>query len=256
MGANARQVAVRASGSGIITGTGLGTTPSVTTNPALDGEGAESFCSDAPQHRSASAWLTMRFVPSLRESDSCIGHGPFEQQAMRASGAGIQPAHRAGLPPVRASTRSAAERRLLKVSTLLGCWREPEVSKGSRHSSTMVVDCLLLMARTRQKPDLLQGTLDLLILRTLQWGPQHGHGIGVALRASSDEVLNVDHGSLYPALHRLERQGWVDAEWKLSDNNQRAKYYRITADGRRQLALERTRWSRLSAAIAKVLGPA
>jgi transcriptional regulator len=112
------------------------------------------------------------------------------------------------------------------------------------------------MARTRQKPDLLQGTLDLLILRTLQWGAQHGHGIGVALRASSDAVLNVDHGSLYPALHRLERQGWVDAEWKLSDNKQRAKYYRITAAGRRQLALERTRWSRLSAAIAKVLGPA
>jgi PadR family transcriptional regulator, regulatory protein PadR len=112
------------------------------------------------------------------------------------------------------------------------------------------------MARTRQKPDLLQGTLDLLILRTLQWGPQHGHGIGVALRASSDEVLNVDHGSLYPALHRLERQGWVDAEWKLSGNKQRAKYYRITAAGRRQLAVERTRWSRLSAAIVKVLGPA
>jgi transcriptional regulator len=112
------------------------------------------------------------------------------------------------------------------------------------------------MAKTRQKPELLQGTLDLLILRTLQWGPQHGHGIGVALRASSDEVLDVDHGSLYPALHRLERHGWVDAEWKLSDNKQRAKYYRITAAGRRQLALERTRWSRLSAAIAKVLGPA
>ena len=112
------------------------------------------------------------------------------------------------------------------------------------------------LAKTRQKPDLLQGTLDLLILRTLQWGPQHGPGVGVALRASSDEVLNVDHGSLYPALHRLERQGWVEAEWKLSDNKQRAKYYRITAAGRRQLALERTRWSRVSAAIAKVLGPA
>ena len=120
----------------------------------------------------------------------------------------------------------------------------------------MVVDYLPPMSKTRQKPDLLQGTLDLLILRTLQWGPQHGHGIGVALRASSDEVLNVDHGSLYPALHRLERQGWVDAEWKLSDNKQRAKFYRITPAGRRQLALERTRWSRLSAAIAKVLGPA
>lgn len=112
------------------------------------------------------------------------------------------------------------------------------------------------MAKTRQKPDLLQGTLDLLILRTLQWGPQHGHGIGLALRASSDAVLNVDHGSLYPALHRLERQGWVDAEWKLSENKQRAKFYRITAAGRRQLAVERSRWSRLSEAIAKVLGPA
>jgi PadR family transcriptional regulator, regulatory protein PadR len=120
----------------------------------------------------------------------------------------------------------------------------------------MVVDWLLPMARTRHKPDLLQGTLDLLILRTLHWGPQHGHGIGVALRANSDEVLNIDHGSLYPALHRLEREGWVDAEWRLSENKQRAKYYRLTAVGRRQLSLERTRWSRLSAAIARVLGPA
>jgi transcriptional regulator len=111
------------------------------------------------------------------------------------------------------------------------------------------------MAKTRHKPDLLQGTLDLLILRTLQWGPQHGHGIGVAIRASSDDVLNVDHGSLYPALHRLERQGWVDAEWKLSGNKQRAKYYRLTAVGRRQLGVERTRWSRLAGAIARVLGP-
>jgi PadR family transcriptional regulator, regulatory protein PadR len=112
------------------------------------------------------------------------------------------------------------------------------------------------MAKTRQKPDLLQGTLDLLILRALQWGPQHGHGIGVALRASSDDVLNVDHGSLYPALHRIERQGWVDADWSLTENKQRAKYYCLTPAGRRQLALERTRWIRLSAAIARVLGPA
>jgi PadR family transcriptional regulator PadR len=111
------------------------------------------------------------------------------------------------------------------------------------------------MAKTRHKPDLLQGTLDLLVLRTLQWGPQHGHGIGVAIRASSDDVLNVDHGSLYPALHRLERQGWVDAEWKLSGNKQRAKYYRLTSAGRRQLAVERTRWGRLAGAIARVLDP-
>ena len=103
--------------------------------------------------------------------------------------------------------------------------------------------------------NLLQGTLDLLILRTLQWGPQHGHGIGVALRASSEDVLNVDHGSLYPALHRLERDGWIVAEWRLSDNKQRAKYYRLTPGGRKQLTLERTRWTRISAAIWRVLGP-
>jgi PadR family transcriptional regulator PadR len=112
------------------------------------------------------------------------------------------------------------------------------------------------MAKTRHKPDLLQGTLDLLILRALQWGPQHGHGIGVALRATSDDVLNVDHGSLYPALHRLERHGWIEAEWKVTENKQRGKYYRLTTGGRRQLAVERTRWNRLSAAIARVLGPA
>ena len=112
------------------------------------------------------------------------------------------------------------------------------------------------MAKTRQKPDLLQGTLDLLILRTLQWGPQHGHGIGVALRAGSDDVLNVDHGSLYPALHRLEREGWIGATWKLTENKQRAKYYRLTATGRRQLAIERSRWSRLSTAISRLLGNA
>jgi len=120
----------------------------------------------------------------------------------------------------------------------------------------MVVDCLPPMAKTREKPELLQGTLDLLILRILQWGPQHGHGVGVALRASSDDVLSIDHGSLYPALHRLERQGWVQAEWKVTENKQRGKYYRLTAAGRRQLAVERTRWSRLSAAVARVLGPA
>jgi PadR family transcriptional regulator, regulatory protein PadR len=110
--------------------------------------------------------------------------------------------------------------------------------------------------RSRTRLDLLQGTLDLLILRTLQWGPQHGHGIGVAIRASSHQALQIDHGSLYPALHRLEKQGWLEAEWKLSDNKQRAKYYRLTASGRRQLLAERSRWSRFTEAIARVLGPA
>jgi len=110
------------------------------------------------------------------------------------------------------------------------------------------------MAKARPKSDLLPGTLDLLILRTLHWGPQHGHGIGVAIRASSDDVLHIDHGSLYPALHRLERQGWVEAEWKLTENKQRAKYYRLTAAGRRRLTAERTRWNRVSDAVVRVLG--
>ena len=104
--------------------------------------------------------------------------------------------------------------------------------------------------------DLLQGTLDLLILRTLQWGSQHGHGIKVAISASSHDALQIDHGSLYPALHRLEKQGWLTSEWKLSDNRQRAKYYTLTAAGRRQLRSEKTRWQRLSQAIGRVLDPA
>ena len=98
------------------------------------------------------------------------------------------------------------------------------------------------MARARQQRlELLQGTLDLLILRTLQWGPQHGHGISVAIRSSSQDVLQIDHGSLYPALHRLECQGWLGAEWKTTENKQRAKYYRLTAAGRRQVLAERDR---------------
>src|SRR6186997_2391017 len=104
--------------------------------------------------------------------------------------------------------------------------------------------------------ELLQGTLDMLILRTLQWGPQHGHGIKVAIRAGSEDVLQVDHGSLYPALHRLEEQGWVKAEWKLSENNQRAKYYRLTARGKKQLVAAQSRWDRIVAAIARVMRPA
>jgi transcriptional regulator len=103
--------------------------------------------------------------------------------------------------------------------------------------------------------ELLQGTLDLLILQTLQWGAQHGYGISQAIRASSGEVLQVDTGSLYPALHRLERQGWVAASWKRSGNNQRVREYRITAKGKRQLLSERSRWEQLQTAIAGVLSP-
>ena len=96
---------------------------------------------------------------------------------------------------------------------------------------------------------LLQGTLDLLILRTLQWGPQHGHGIGVALRASSDEVLNIDHGSLYPALHRLEHKRWLKSEWRQSDAGREAKFYSLTRAGEKQLTVERQSWNRLTAAV-------
>ena len=96
----------------------------------------------------------------------------------------------------------------------------------------------------------------MLILQTLQWGPQHGHGIGLAIRASSQDVLQVDHGSLYPALHRLARQGWITSEWKLSENKQRAKYYRLTATGKKQLLAEQSRWARMVEAIARVMRPA
>jgi PadR family transcriptional regulator, regulatory protein PadR len=104
--------------------------------------------------------------------------------------------------------------------------------------------------------ELLQGTLDMLILRTLQWGSQHGHGISVAIRAGSNDVLQVEHGSLYPALHRLEKQGLITSDWKLTENKQRARYYTLTAAGKRQLATERSRWQQLAGAIANILDPA
>jgi transcriptional regulator len=101
--------------------------------------------------------------------------------------------------------------------------------------------------------ELLQGTLDMLILRTLQSGEQHGYGISQAIRAQSADVLQVETGSLYPALHRLEERGWVKSEWAQSDANQRAKYYRLTAEGKRQLLRERDRWSQLVEAVARIL---
>src|SRR5579864_3891414 len=107
----------------------------------------------------------------------------------------------------------------------------------------------------RNRIELLQGTLDMLILRTLQWGPQHGHGISLAIRADSGELLQVETGSLYPALHRLERQGWLVSEWKVSDKNQRAKYYRLTPAGRRQLVAEESKWELLVKAITAVMKP-
>ena len=105
------------------------------------------------------------------------------------------------------------------------------------------------------KLDVLQGTLDLLILRTLQWGPQHGHGIGQVIRAKSDDILQVEHGSLYPALHRLQREGWIESEWGVTQNNQRAKFYRLTAGGKKQLALEETKWKLFVKTMARVMRP-
>lgn len=103
------------------------------------------------------------------------------------------------------------------------------------------------------KLDILQGTLDLLILRTLQWGRQHGHGIGQVIRARSDDRFLVDHGSLYPALHRLRREGCIEAEWGLTENNQRARFYRLTAAGKEQLATEESRWKLFVKTVARVL---
>jgi PadR family transcriptional regulator PadR len=110
-------------------------------------------------------------------------------------------------------------------------------------------------ARYQNRIEILQGTLDLLILQTLQWGSQHGYGISVAIRNRSGELLQVDTGSLYPALHRLEKQKWIKAEWRISENKQRAKFYQLTSAGKKQLTRERSKWSRLSDAIAGVLQP-
>jgi PadR family transcriptional regulator, regulatory protein PadR len=116
------------------------------------------------------------------------------------------------------------------------------------------------MGTTKEKPnpyqnriELLQGTLDMLVLQTLQWGPQHGYGISQALRIKSGEVLQVETGSLYPALHRLECQGWVRSEWKQTESNQRAKYYRITATGKKQLVSDHGRWQQMVAAIGAIM---
>jgi PadR family transcriptional regulator PadR len=107
---------------------------------------------------------------------------------------------------------------------------------------------------SKDKLDLLQGTLDMLILRSLLLEPMHGFGISVRIRQMSQEVLQIEQGSLYPALYRLEQRGWIASEWGTSDNNRRAKFYRLTAAGRKQLKVETETWERMSAAINLVLG--
>ena len=101
--------------------------------------------------------------------------------------------------------------------------------------------------------EVLKGTLDVLILKTLSWGPAHGYAVSRWIRQVTDEALSIEEGALYPALHRLEQRGWVSAEWGLSDNNRRARYYRLTPQGRAQLRREVSGWDRFAAAVSKVL---
>src|SRR5215467_2165332 len=108
----------------------------------------------------------------------------------------------------------------------------------------------------KQKPDLVYGTLDMLILKALQHDPRHGLAIADRIQQMSDEILRVEQGSLYPALYRLEAQGWIKAEWGVSDNNRKARFYRLTAKGRRQLVAELEHWARIAAGINRVLAHA
>lgn len=110
--------------------------------------------------------------------------------------------------------------------------------------------------RYQNRTEILQGTLDLLILQTLQWAPRHGYALSKAIRTNSGEILKVDTGSLYPALHRLERKRWIASEWKTSELGPRLRIYRLTQAGRKQLMTERSRWERFTAAIAGILNPA
>lgn len=109
------------------------------------------------------------------------------------------------------------------------------------------------MLRRQKRPDALQGTLDLLVLKTLSRGPEHGYGIVTHLQTVSDDLLRVEEGSLYPALHRMEQAGWIAAEWKVTVNNRRARVYRLSRSGQRQLETEEAKWSRLSEGVGKVL---
>jgi transcriptional regulator len=115
---------------------------------------------------------------------------------------------------------------------------------------------LTVMKRAAPKTELLQGTLDMLILRTLLFGPAHGHQIAKHIQRTTVDVLQVEHGSLYPALHRMERKGWINAKWEQAkDRNREFKYYRLTPAGRKQLAHEESKWKKLAAAVARVMWP-
>ena len=106
---------------------------------------------------------------------------------------------------------------------------------------------------TKQKPDLPQGTLDLLVLKALSLGPMHGYGVGQRIQQLAEDMLTVEEGTLYPALYRIEQKGWIESEWGTSENNRRARFYKLTRSGRKQLSVEESQWERLTAAVAKVL---
>jgi PadR family transcriptional regulator PadR len=105
----------------------------------------------------------------------------------------------------------------------------------------------------KQKPDLPQGTFDMLVLKALSLGPMHGYGIGVRIQQLADDMLRVEEGTLYPALYRIEQNGWIESEWGTSENNRRARFYQLTRAGKKQLGVEETRWEHLTLAISKVL---
>jgi transcriptional regulator len=199
---------------------------------------------------------------SLEQGDAHVHL--VRRSGIAASEDGLYPRQGVGrrdvLGVLRGSDRRAARHALHGAASLAAfCRNISSRRKGVDRRPLYVVERLLPHMPPkepyRNRIELLQGTLDMLILRTLQWGPQHGHGIGLAIRAGSSDVLQVEHGSLYPALHRLERQRWIVAEWKVTDNKQRAKYYRLTALGRKQLVAQRSRWRLLVGAIAQIMDP-
>jgi PadR family transcriptional regulator, regulatory protein PadR len=118
------------------------------------------------------------------------------------------------------------------------------------------LDNVQMGSKEPERLDLLQGTLEMMALRTLLLGPANGYQIARTIEQMSDDILDIDHGSLYPALHRLEKRGWLSAKWEISDTNRRAKFYRLTPAGRKQLASEHSKWERLTGAIARVMRPA
>lgn len=171
-------------------------------------------------------------------------------------GQGIEPQENQPRPPVNPPIVGRVRHFHIAISMAHDVFVFPRSSSGS--------DGLMIYGRAGKMPkrgsppldaDLLQGTLDLLILQSLLLGPAHGHTIAQVIERRSDEVLQVEHGSLYPALHRLEDRGWISSQWGPSENNRKARYYRLTSAGRKQLARQTNRWAELVAAINRVLKP-